>query len=410
MGSAVVGRRGCSRTFDYRYLFSRMSIVFLLPTFAPIIHHKTCISQNSSNNVMEDDTEYRTCPLTGDELEKMLQKSARENNFSKMSFTKEQCRVLANSGIMTPLRLTNCKFEDGGSDFVRSYAERRVKSTGPSNLAFWKALPFNIENWASFLSLQNLAYLGLFYMNLDLEMSRVVAEARIARLELRGCTFEDDGAALIESVRTGRGPIGLSLLDKKPFNSLERWKGFINALTGSGSSESLEVWIRGDHCDEILQTLADALPLNNGLVELKLPHVSSDQWSNLVQPVSNHPSLRKLDLRCAAAMFSRTKQQQTQAVADMLLVNKQVEDISFQDSTYNRSTWNAGVAPRLEANIYRKRFLAIGDIVDSSTRAAILGAALPALLLDRTKPSLAYMLLRSNQDTIVTHLTGKTTQ
>jgi hypothetical protein len=129
-----------------------------------------------------------------------------------------------------------------------------------------------------------------------------------------------------------------------------------------------------------------------------------------VQSVSNHPSLRKLDLRCAAAMFSRTKQQQTQAVADMLLVNKQVEDISFQDSTYNRSTWNAGVAPRLEANIYRKRFLAIGDIVDLSTRAAILGAALPALLLDRTKPSLAYMLLRSNQDTIVTHLAGKTTQ
>jgi hypothetical protein len=128
-----------------------------------------------------------------------------------------------------------------------------------------------------------------------------------------------------------------------------------------------------------------------------------------LQAISTHPTLRRLDLSFYHGFnFTRDEELQilrTKAVADMLLENKQVEDVKFYDATYDRSTWDTGVAPRLDYNIYRKRFPAIQKVGESSTRAAILGAAMGRV---RTRPSLLYMLLSDNRDTVLSLLSSQT--
>jgi hypothetical protein len=148
----------------------------------------------------------------------------------------------------------------------------------------------------------------------------------------------------------------------------------------NGSLKFLKISIRaGRHTYEILQALADALLENNGLVELSVRAVSSAPWIRAVQAISTHSTLRKLDISFLDFPVVRdeeaSKRRQTRAVAEMLVVNTQVEDIKFYDSVYDRSIWDTGIVPRLEYNIYRKRFRAIQK-VDVSTRAAILGAAM----------------------------------
>jgi hypothetical protein len=85
----------------------------------------------------------------------------------------------------------------------------------------------------------------------------------------------------------------------------------------------------------------------------------------------------------------------------MLLVKTQVEDIKFYDSGYDRSIWDTGVEPRLEYNLYRKRFSAIQKVGDTSTRDAILRASMGHV---GTLLSLLYMLLCDNRDTVVSLL------
>jgi hypothetical protein len=46
----------------------------------------------------------------------------------------------------------------------------------------------------------------------------------------------------------------------------------------------------------------------------------------------------------------------------MLSVNELVEMVSFNDGTFDESEWNMNVVPRLECNIYRKRFPSIQQL------------------------------------------------
>jgi hypothetical protein len=120
------------------------------------------------------------------------------------------------------------------------------------------------------------------------------------------CGLEDKGESLIESIKTGLGPQGLSFFDRKPFTTLEsRWISFMNALEMNASEENNNCSLKflkimnmaGRHGYEILvqALLADALPKNNGIVELSIRFVSFAQWKNVLQAISAHTTLRKLD-------------------------------------------------------------------------------------------------------------------
>jgi hypothetical protein len=59
----------------------------------------------------------------------------------------------------------------------------------------------------------------------------------------------------------------------------------------------------------------------------------------------------------------------------MLAENEQVDDIQVLD-LFDSDVWDAIVVPRVEINLYRKRFLAIQKIQNPATLAAVSARAL----------------------------------
>jgi hypothetical protein len=65
------------------------------------------------------------------------------------------------------------------------------------------------------------------------------------------------------------------------------------------------------------------------------------------------------------------------AFARMLADNEQVDD--NQAEAFDCDIWDEVVVPRLEINLYRKRFLTIQKIQNRATRAAVMARALASL-------------------------------
>jgi hypothetical protein len=60
----------------------------------------------------------------------------------------------------------------------------------------------------------------------------------------------------------------------------------------------------------------------------------------------------------------------------MLLANQQVDEIPFDDHTFDQALWDVLVVLGLEYNLYRKRFVPLQKIGEPSTRAAVVARAL----------------------------------
>jgi hypothetical protein len=358
----------------------------------------------------EEDDERRLCPFDAKSLEKMLQNSARRIRFDYMIFTPDHCRTLASSGTRTDIVFYDCEFQDDGAAFVEASAARRDKTSGPAKLCFHSTNPFNDRNWALFLSQHKLEYLYLCYAHLESEIScRAMATAQVRRLKLDYFNLEDEGAALVESVREGRGPKELCLCGD-PYDSAQRlvafMPAFMNALRINTNLELLELNHFEHRHRQVTQALVAALHENKGLVHLKLSFELSTFWDDEMDPtellkaISKHPSLRSLDLRCPWC-DTNVKHYSTKAVADMLSINERVEVMTFHDDTFDKDDWNTNVVPRLECNIYRKHFPLIQKIGEASTRAAVFAIAL-AKFAD--KPHLVWMLLKQNHDVVSSYL------
>jgi hypothetical protein len=129
--------------------------------------------------------------------------------------------------------------------------------------------------------------------------------------------------------------------------------------------------------------------------------------SELMSAISTHPSLRMLefddiyDANVNARQTSSMKQDRTSALADMLLTNKGVDEILFDAYTFDQALWDKLVGPKVECNLYRKRFPALQKIQVPSTRAAIVAMTLARLA---SKPSLLWMVLSLNHDIICSYL------
>jgi hypothetical protein len=81
----------------------------------------------------------------------------------------------------------------------------------------------------------------------------------------------------------------------------------------------------------------------------------------------------------------------------MLAEIEQLDDIQVDDS-FDRDVWDAVVIPRLEINLYRKRFRAIQAIGSEKTRAAVVARALARIALFdvKSESSLIFMVLSQN--------------
>jgi hypothetical protein len=281
---------------------------------------------------------------------------------------------------------------------VEASAARQDATSGPAELCFVRRNPFNDRNLALFLRQLKLEYLYLDHIRLNSEVScRAVATAQVQCLKLEYSDLEDGGAALLESVRHGHGAKELCF-HGNPFDSSERLVTFMNALRGNTYLERLELPRIDDH--QVTQALAAALHKNKGLLHLAVvfPLFSEDSdRTELLKAISLHPSLRSLDLKWDWKN-GRKKRRFTKAVADMLSVNERVE---VMHNTFDKDDWDAFVAPRLECNLYRERFLSIQKIGEASTRATVLARALAKFA---SKPHLVWMLLIQNRDIVSSYL------
>jgi hypothetical protein len=342
----------------------------------------------------------RLCPFGVDILEKILQTSARRIRFSQMIFTPEHCRILASSGTQTNIEFVGCIFQDEGASFVESFAARQDVTSGPVKLRLSGCLPFNDRNWALFLSQLKLESLELCFLHFHNEVScRAVALAKVQCLTFESSMLGDGGAALVEAVREGRGPKELCFRGN-PFDSSERLVTFMNALRGNDHLERLEL-PRIDVLD-VTQALTAALHENKGLVHLTVDFRVDSGWTELLEAISMHPSLRFLRLEMWHSDTDLKKRcEVTKAVADMLSVNERVQVMSFHDKTFDKVDWDTYVAPRLECNFYREWLPSIQKIEEASTRAAVLARALAKF---SSNPHLVLRLLNQNHDIVSSYL------
>jgi hypothetical protein len=225
----------------------------------------------------------------------------------------------------------------------------------------------------------------------------------------------DGGAALVESVRDERGPKGFRFCgddeddddELLPFASPEWCISFLNALRENTYVERLDLSNMHDN-DGIPQALASALRENQGLTHLGLRdcRLDDDCLSELMGAITVHPSLRSLAFEWIHVEHegpspSEEKRDRTEALADMLSANQQVEEIPFDDRTFDQTLWDSHIAPALECNLYRKRFVPLQKIGEPSTRAAVVARVLAHVTRN---PSLVWMLLSQNHNVLFSYL------
>jgi hypothetical protein len=348
------------------------------------------------------------CPLSGRHLENFVRNANRESRFSNVMFTRDQCRTLATSGIRTNIGFMYCKFEDEGIAFLEASAARENQESGPAKLSIRGRLLFDEGNFRLFLSQHTLESLKLHGIPLLHEEScRALAAADLQNLELPVCQLVDGGAALVESVREGRGPRELTI-GRQSFDSPKRFVSFINALRGNTYLQRLDLSTLSSG-DGSPQALASSLLENKGLVHFGLDRcdLGDHCWSELMAATSMHPTLRALNFRGIRNVdglpSSLSKRDRTKAIANMLLVNKHIDEIPFccTIGSFDREDWDALVAPRVECNLYRKRFVTIPKIQDPSTRAAVVARALARV---ERNPSLIWMVLSQSHDVVCSYL------
>jgi hypothetical protein len=350
----------------------------------------------------------RICPLSGRHLENFVRNANRENTFRNMTFTRDQSRTLATSGIRTNIGFLYCKFEDEGIAFVEASAARENQEAGPAKLTIRGRLPFNEGNFRLFLSQNRLESLKLYNIRLRHEEScRALAATDLQNLELHFCgELPDGGAALVESVSEERGPRGLTI-GRNQFDSAERFLSFITALRRNSYLKRLDLSENRSRDDVEAQALASALLENQGLVHFGLHRCTFNRhcWRELTAAISTHPTLRTINFRGFRSVGglspSIEKRDRTKAIANMLLINKHIDEIPFDSKTFERQDWNVLVAPKVECNLYRKRLSPIPKIKALSTRAAVVGRALVRV---EKNPSLVWMVLSQNHDIVCSYL------
>jgi hypothetical protein len=92
--------------------------------------------------------------------------------------------------------------------------------------------------------------------------------------------------------------------------------------------QRLELWWIGGRQGSQGQFIS-ALRENKGLVHLAFSEYEMDDWKDLLDSLSKHPSLRSLDLQMHDWYTDEETREFTKAVADKLSVNERVEVMSI---------------------------------------------------------------------------------
>lgn len=231
-------------------------------------------------------------------------------------------------------------------------------------------------------------------------------------LSLKSCQLHDSGRSIFDRVARDQGPDRLTLhfggrsalqVDFASLRiALSQTKSLLSLALTRAPSAGLP---------ELVSGLAD----NKSLILFCCsPSERRDQgqWSELIESLRTHPTLEALLVLPSAEQsvdnFSQERVGIARAIADMLKVNKVLRQVIIKNPVVHVSEPWAGIVeeilrkeirPRLEDNLFRRRFKAIAAERNASFKRSLVFAALRHDKI-RGNPSLLKRLLSTFHDVI----------
>jgi hypothetical protein len=241
------------------------------------------------------------------------------------------------------------------------------------------------------------------------EHIRVLANAPQPKLQLalRDCRFSDGDIskkALRQWLQSGRGPTEL-------YQCVVGSDVVASALSGNSRLSKLLLCLEKASTTTTpeLASIFRALGEARGLTEFDAfwYSIGDANWNLLCQSLQKHPTLTSLGLACTGPkrptdkgeLSEERKANRTRALADMMQTNTILHTIRLFPGEYDERIYTESIEPRLEANLYRPRVLAVkkeGD--DRRFRQKVLGRALNCV---KSNPNLVWMFLSENVDAFI---------
>jgi hypothetical protein len=231
-----------------------------------------------------------------------------------------------------------------------------------------------------------------------------IAAPQEVALVLKACKFSDDEAcrnAFRHWLQSGEGPAELyrCVIDPDVLSDAMRGNSRLGKLLLSPERASTAD-------DSELSLLVNALAENKGLTDFDAfwYAISDENWSILCRSLQKHPTLTSLDLACTGPknpagkrLFSEEqKTNRTLALAEMMQTNTILHTIRLFPGEFDERVFTESIQPRLEANLYRPRVLAVKkEADDRSFRQKVLGRALSCV---SSNPDHIWMFLSENVD------------
>lgn len=383
--------------------------------------HVRQVNDGMSNTVVNTaNHHHRQCILTCCQLRKLVANGHRSHRFTDLYFSYAQCEALVSNPKGVKLELESCVLEDKGAALVQITSQPRCDCGRHheihfSGFYFSRPLPFSREHWLSFLH-RHKGVLKLTTKTLDHEESQAIGKATVQELVLTDCRFADCGANLIDAIGKGSGPraicISTNLRDRSfPFESPTQCIHFADSLKNK-NCQLTRLYVNNvtfrhisPHADhDVLTNLAEALRENRSIVQLTLRNIIPDTvvFSQLTAALAYHPGIQELHLAVQSycpsipvhESIEQDKMMRTKFILDLLTINPNIEIVIFDRETYHLDYWETYVAPRLEHNIYRKRFRALqNSIALERGREALIPQIWKRI---QHNPSLVYTLLMEN--------------
>jgi hypothetical protein len=151
-----------------------------------------------------------------------------------------------------------------------------------------------------------------------------------------------------------------------------------------------------------------ALAENRGLTAFYASghSIGDENWSILCQSLQKHPTLIRVDLTetgpmnpsgdICALLSDEQKTRRTHELAEMMQTNTILCYITLSTGEYDEHIYAESIQPRLDANLYRPRVLAVKKEAERRPfRQKILGRALARV---SSEPNLVWMFLSENVD------------
>jgi hypothetical protein len=136
--------------------------------------------------------------------------------------------------------------------------------------------------------------------------------------------------------------------------------------------------------------------------------IGDENWNILCQSLQRHPTLTRVDLTETGWMrlgerntllSDEQKTNRTRAFAEMMQTNTILCAILLSAEERDEDIYTESIQPRLEANLYRPRVLAVKKEADDRPfRQKVLGRALSCV---RSNPNIVWMFLSENVDAVV---------